>query len=581
MRARAALVAAATALVALVAGTLSPSAAETVASWTDAEFTNSSLGTIRCGDNGTFLGTASAAFLSGNAFRGDVDSSAANRLTVSAGSTTTVSPASATAAGTGYRQNVGISALNSDAALALPASVALPTGTPVPAGWVSAGGTGRAGAASGVLGATGAPDVSAAAAAGSSWLAVHLDEIVGRATGSLLSVLQPGITSTDLLVGGVTSSATLDACAALFGAAQADVLTRDYSVSQLSIVTGSPLVTSLTTSVGSARSSLVSTVAGLGSNASVLADINSQIGSSLNGLLGILSLGSVSTTLSATVNQQDLAALDTLLGGTASGGGGLVTVDFAKGTVRTDLGKLHTLSGRPANTPLQYSPAQTAAVTGALVEALTTWTAAVTTALAKAVSSVTITSKTDIELRAVLVTVPIAVATVSATVTAAPLGPLKAGTAVASVTSTVLPAAGLLTGVVSGLVSGLLTSLTSTTTGVGRIVGATVQPVLDATFSGLATSLPQTSATLQLGVDNLLKFLFAPDGVLELSLNAQNAPRSDGSPAPAELASLPAGRYDIAALRIGVRNRPGVLLSFTGRSALIARSAVGPAAPLR
>lgn len=566
-------------LSAIVGLVVHPGIAPTLASWTDVEHARGTVGTLNCATStAAFTSRSSGRFLSGNVFAGDVDSAASNRLTALAtGGTVAVTPAGGVTAGSGQRRDVQVSALAADSTLAVPAVVTLPAATPVPAAWVSAAGSGRAAASSGVLTTAGVPDSASVAAAPADWLTIHLDSVLSSATGSSLSALQPGITSSKLRVGGVSSSASIDTCPVLFSGSVAGRLARDYGLTRMSSVTGSPLVTSLATSAAAARTRLLDSVAGLSTNSAVIAAINRQVADSVSP--DPMTRGPVNTVLSATLGGGDLAALDALLTAKVVGGTGLVTVDFAAGTVTVDIAKLHQLTGRDPNTRLEYGSAQSTAVSAALAEALNGWTSAVSAAFAAAVAAVRITSTTTADFETVVLFTPTTVR-MTAQITSATLASLASGAVVATVTRKVIPET-LLSGLLSGVVNLLVVGLASSTSGVGRIVAGVIKPVLDAASAPLATTAPAGSAALTSAVDSILKLQFAADGVLALSVNAQNAPQSGTNAVPAELAALGAGRFDVAPVRLAIRSKSSVIASQAGRFLMLARSSVGPNIVLR
>jgi hypothetical protein len=127
-------------------------------------------------------------------------------------------------------------------------------------------------------------------------------------------------------------------------------------------------------------------------------------------------------------------------------------------------------------------------------------------------------------------------------------------------------------------VNGLLGVLTSGTSGAGRVIGSAVQSVLTASYSTFLPGTATTATTLGTATSSALTLVFGSDGVLALSVNAQNAPQSGNNPVPAALAALPAGRYDVGAMRAEIRARAGAVSAVVGRWIMLAGASVGPSA---
>ncbi|BDI21509.1 hypothetical protein L3i23_02850 [Herbiconiux sp. L3-i23] len=561
-------------VVAVLTGVVgAPGVQQSLAAWNDAEFVRASLRTLDCTSPSIFRSTANARLVSGTAFAAAPDDAAANSVTATAvGAGTTVDRSNAVAVGGGYRSVVDTAALAANATYSIPTTVALPTTTPTPAGWVSATGNGRQGATSGILTASGAVDSAGVASAPSRWTSVHLASIVAQATGAPLSTAAPGITALELRTGGFASAASIDACAARWTATTNSLL-RSYQVGAMRYELASPSVQSLVDTARTARTSLVNSVQGIANNTTLSSNISSGVTALLAGLLGLLGLGTASSTVSATLATSELAALDALLVGTASDSTGLVTIDFATGTVSIDAAKLQgALNGRDPNSPLVFTPAQSAAVATAISGAVATWSASVVAALQRAAGAVRVSSTTVIDLTATVLGAQLTVARIEAKVIDTPIASMAASQA--TVTTTVLPAAGLLTGVVSALVGGLVSGLVS---GVGTVVAQLVAALLAPTYNTVVPQAATIATTLGTQVGGAMTTVFGPSGIALLSLNAQNQPKTGTNPVPASLAALPAGRYDVGAVRVEIRPRTGAVSSAVGRWLMLGSSSVGPA----
>lgn len=387
----------------------------------------------------------------------------------------------------------------------------------------------------------------------------------------LLAQINPGaasqlsdVSDVSLNSGAVTGRATLDGCDAAWNGVSPRVaapegrsltsagnLEREYLTSHLTTDFTSPTVGQLVTGVDTTVTALETAVNGLSSNAGVLTNIKSGVTTLLNGLLSGntlgVRLGEVTiSSLSATIDTSQVRTLLTQGFGDANG---VVTLSPSAGTVSIDTAALLAaaypaafgagLNALPPNTDLLADAVVANALTQAITSALDDWIARVNTALTQAVDAINLTVKLSVtlELKVLLVYVPLV--RIDATST----GTLSSMT---TTTSTTALGLNLLTPLIDALIGTLVSGLVS---GLGGVVQSAVGTVVD----GLRTLPPATLALTSpiiTAVSGLYNALYL-SGVVQLLVNAQNDPFT-GGPEPPDWASITPGRYDVAALRIGV-----------------------------
>lgn len=376
-----------------------------------------------------------------------------------------------------------------------------------------------------------------------------------------LGTLLDQVTNLSLEVGAVGSRAgVLDACDQLFARGWEPV--REYLAAGLSLDLTSPLVSDLVTVVEGLLGTLETTVAGLAGNQSVVNGLLGGLSTLVGGLLGALGLGDVGIDLAATI---DLDAVRTLLVEPVADPGGVLLVRPADGTISVDLAALlaktypaeHSdgLNGLDPNSSLLGDPAILATLLTTLTDTLGAWTENLQTAIDQALDLLHLHLELTLEVKALL-----PVLSVTAEVDGT-LGDLLDGAVLARTKAVELLGIDL-----SWLLSPLLNALQS---GLGLLLGTVVDGVLGA-LSPVVDVLGTTLAAVTTLVSNLYTALFL-DGVVEVTVNAQNSPLS-GDPGPEEWDGLPTGRYDVAALRVGVLDALGAL----GVYVHLARSSVGP-----
>lgn len=392
-----------------------------------------------------------------------------------------------------------------------------------------------------------------------------LSQLLASLSPTLAATLAP-VGDVGLDVGAVAGRAEIDGCEAVWSAydttAAAQAVTREYLVADVDTVVDSPLVDALVGDVTAVVDGLEATVNGLADDDGVTDALTGALSTLVGGLLKDLRLGNVTASITAKV---DLTAVRKLLNDPFGDKAGVVLLDPARGTIRVDTAALLAqaypgeysagLNGLPPNTEPLKDPVVVTTLTTVLGEVLDDWLSDVQARLDEARRLVQVKVLASVNVR---VTV-LPVARIDIVVDAS-LESLLAGTATVSTTTVVLGVLdlGLLDPVVDGLVAGL-----------GLVIGGVVDTALGLTsvLTGPVIALVNQIVT---GVTLVYQALYL-DGVVSLTFNAQNA-LTAGNPAPADLAALEPGRYDVAALRIGVLDALGP----AGVRLYLARGSVGP-----
>lgn len=541
---------------------LAQTGAATEASWNDAEWVHAAtIGTSDCtSPAGQFASRGQGRVLSGAILGVDLDAAvdAAGVTASNDGSRAAVDPASANSAGTDAWANpLNVTALSA-AEVDLEDMLQLPLDNSFGAlgQYARASSTGASQGAAGFVTNTGA--IAAEPGNGYPELAtLRLSTLLG-ALDHDLGALLPGVADAGLEIGAVAGRAELEGCRAVWGENLSSALTREYLTTSLATVVESPTVTALKNELNLIVSELNGVVVGLAGNAGVLSQIGSGLGSLLTGVLGTLNLGSVQVnSLSASINLNEVTAL---AGVTISDSAGAVSVDLDSGTVRIDTAALlqraypgqygNGLNGLPPNTDPLAEPIVVAALQSALNEALQDWLDDVDDALTAAIDAIALDVRAKIVLRAeiCLWPVPCIVQNV-AEINVAAVGGLAAIEAGQGVTVS----GGVLGGLIPvSLLTPILGALTGTA--VGGVIGPAVRGVLP-TVGGLLGRLDDLVGPLVAAVSGVYSALYV-NGVVSVTINAQNDPLAGGAE-PGDWQALPEGRYDVAALRIGVLDALG------------------------
>lgn len=387
---------------------------------------------------------------------------------------------------------------------------------------------------------------------------LSLSQLVGSISPSVAGTLG-NVTDVSLRMGAVTGRATLDGCASAWANSAATGLLREYLVTSLRTDITSPTVGSLVTSVNGVVQTLKNTVTGLPTNATVLASLKSGTEGLVNGVLGAASglgvtLGNV-TIRSLTVNPVNTTALDTLLTQGFSDPGGVLTVNPSSGSVSVNTAALLAaaypgvygsgLNALPPNTNLLSDPTVISALSAALTAAINAWIAQVNAALTTAINSISLSVGIDITLQLQVCTIGCLNVPLVKIVTT------TAGTLTALTTTTSLEVlgVGLLTPVLNTLVGNVVSALVSGLSGVVQTaVNTQLNPLR--TLSAALSNLSTLTGALATAVSTAYSAIYGP-GIVAITLNAQNDPTA-GNPEPVDLGTLPNGRYDVAAVRVGV-----------------------------
>lgn len=491
--------------------------------------------TVDCAaPDGAYATRGNGRVLSGSALGIDLDTLAqvTGVETTNDGSRAQVSPGTATDSGEdGYSNPLNVVVLQAlELDLTEVLQLPLDNSTGVLGQYGQAQSTGLSSAGAGFVDGTGAISVKPGGGypqLGTLRLSSLLDSL-GYDLGTVLS----GVADVSLEIGAVAGRASLDGCDYMWGADIEDVLDREYLAAGLVTEIDSPTVGTLSQTVSGLVTTLNGAVAGLVGNGGVASEL-------LTGLLGVVDLGVVSTSQSEITGATiDLTAVSDLAIATRSDEAGAVAVNFGEGTIRIDTAALlaraypdeygNGLNGLDPNTNILDDPAVVEELSEALTEVLADWVDAVDDAVQAALDG--------LRIEAQLVVSVILLPTVNIAIDAS-LDELEAGDGINATGGLVL----------SGLVNGA--------TGL-------IGPVLAGIIRGTLPAVSATLSSLDLAVDPLVEVvadvysaLFL-DGIVAVTVNAQNDP-STGDAEPADWAGLPDGRYDVAALRIGVLDALG------------------------
>lgn len=491
--------------------------------------------TVDCAaPDGAYATRGNGRVLSGSALGIDLDTLAqvTGVETTNDGSRAQVSPGTATDSGEdGYSNPLNVVVLQAlELDLTEVLQLPLDNSTGVLGQYGQAQSTGLSSAGAGFVDGTGAISVKPGGGypqLGTLRLSSLLDSL-GYDLGTVLS----GVADVSLEIGAVAGRASLDGCDYMWGADIEDVLDREYLAAGLVTEIDSPTVGTLSQTVSGLVTTLNGAVAGLVGNGGVASEL-------LTGLLGVVDLGVVSTSQSEITGATiDLTAVSDLATATRSDEAGAVAVNFGEGTIRIDTAALlaraypdeygNGLNGLDPNTNILDDPAVVEELSEALTEVLADWVDAVDDAVQAALDG--------LRIEAQLVVSVILLSTVNIAIDAS-LDELEAGDGINATGGLVL----------SGLVNGA--------TGL-------IGPVLAGIIRGALPAVSATLSELDLAVDPLVEVvadvysaLFL-DGIVAVTVNAQNDP-STGDAEPADWAGLPDGRYDVAALRIGVLDALG------------------------
>ncbi|MBL3680351.1 hypothetical protein D3230_13790 [Leucobacter chromiireducens subsp. solipictus] len=565
----------------------------TNASWTDPEWDRGTIGTTDCGPAATGIASrGEGRVLSGAILGADLDTLLAARgvSVTNTGSRDRHTPSSAQpvpGSPQGWADPLNVALLNDALALELTSALQLPlgAGTGAAGQFGQAENRGRAAAASGYLTSGGGINLDGAPAGYPNLATLRLSQVLGSLNHPL-GTLIPGITDVSLTAGAVAGRADLDACDAAWTGLRSGAsgnLSRNYLTSHLSLDLTSPTVGALVTGVTNTVTTLETTVNGIAGNAGVTNAIASGVTGLLNGLIGgnssSLSLGNITVgPVTATVNT---APLRTFIAAPFGDPGGILTVRPGNGTISVNTTALlaaaypgsygNGLNGLAPNTNPLADPAVLTTLTNVLTQTLSAWVASVNTMLTQTINGIAVNAAVVIDLRAKLLITPwIHIGTIQASTSGTLAQLLTPGNTSTTASLTLLKDLGLVADLVNGLLKPVLNSLvTGLIGGLGGVVGNAIEAVLG-TLRVLPVAVSALATPIITAVTTLYSRLFL-SGIVALTVNAQNDPFT-GGPEPPDWAALPTGRYDVAALRIGVLDALGGL----GVRLYLGRASVGP-----
>lgn len=603
----------------------------TTASWNDTEWVHGPLTSLNCADpNRSLLSRAHGRVLSGQVLSVDLDSIAevqgvevtnnGERARASAGDPVTGIPDA-------WADPLTVEALGAvqvplDHLLELPAD----NSTGLVGQFAQAQRTGEALGASGYITNSGGIDLQPDPAGYPDLATLKLSNLLSSPLlGDLgLGPVLSSVTDLELAFGAVGGQARLDGCAALWSLASAIVddivpgLERDYLASSIDLRFNSDTVGDLVTAIGgtpdevcdqapiSVLKGLECTVNGLASNDGVIDNLTDGIRALLVPVLdeGLGLAEDIDLDLNATI---DVSPVRALLDDTLSDG--VVSVNLADGTISIDTAALLTahdaqrydsgLNGLDPNSNPLADPDILTTLSDRVTSLLDAWVAQVEDKLDEVLDAVLV--YVNVNVVATLTVTPVLlppevvdVAHIGATVDCQPPGTEPKGcslgtlldpeqnTSVTTASFSILPGLTelpVLGPIIEGLLAGveiILESLVSTLiSGLGGIVGAGVEDVLG-TLRVLSPGVKAlTTPIVNVVTTTYGSLLGGLDPVVAITINAQNDPAL-GDPEPQDWEGLPDGRYDVAAIRVGV-------LDALGNAAValyLGRGSVGPACSL-
>lgn len=540
------------------------------AAWNDAEWTGGAVGTSDCtSPEAAFANRGEGRALSGSLLGIDLDAlveASGVEVTNDGGRSLEHSGAAAPLGDDAYANPLNVVALSAvdanlgQGVLQLP----LDTSTGALGQYGQAKGDGLGVGASGYVTDTGA----IATAPGNTYpdlATLSLSQLLAAVNPSV-SALIGELTDVSLTTGAVAGRADLHGCGAAWsGAAQPDELTRDYLASHVFTEIRSDTVDALADEITSVTGTLQTTANGLIGDSGVLSGVIGPVVGTVTSALGLvtsvlgLRVKPNATTATVSALTLDLSPVQDLLTEPFGDAGGVVSVTLSSGLVRVNTAALldtaypgeysDGLNGLAPNTEPLRDPHVLDTLALRLGDVLEDLIDEVDAALVEALDAAQVTAIISIPLQRCSVLCLtnnwVDAGALGVTVTGS-LAELLQDEGTVTVDTSVLNSLGL-GALLSPLVNALVSGLTGT---VGGLVGAAIDTVL----RPLAALPPTTMSTLGTPIVALVSTVYRElylSGVVSLTVNAQNDPLA-GSPEPADWAGLPEGRYDVAALRIGV-----------------------------
>lgn len=555
----------------------------TNASWNDAEWVSApQLSTLDCSNPvGQFASRGEGRVLSGSLLGLDSASIAevTSMLVTNNGVSAAPHPADASPVISpplpdAYADPLDIDLLDDTIALGLTSVLQLPLSTPT--GLIGQFGRARnsgvSAGASGYLTDQGGVNTSGSQAGYPRLATLKLSTLLNSLGYDLGTAVSDATADVTLGIGAVAGRSTLnDPCQALWAGAPQNALQRQYLAAGLDTIITSNLVKTVGTTATSTVTTLNNTANGLIGQQGLLDGLIGPVVGAVGNVLNTLSfltntrVKPGATTATVTSVNLNLAPVTALISAPITDSNGILAISLTDGTVTINtaalLGQTYsgadgtTLNGLPPNFNPLADAAMLTTLNTALVNALTGpqgWVTRVNAALTQALDTATITAR---------IVLPVQKCTNDGLSLCLLGGGIwtDSGQIAVILDGTVL---GLLNGTVQittdlsglnlGLVGNLLTQLTSalltalSSLGLGQILGNAVNNVLRP-LAQLPTGLVNPVLTL---VSSIYTALYL-NGVVAVTVNAQNDPNS-GSPEPHDWQTILSGRYDVAALRIGV-----------------------------
>jgi hypothetical protein len=553
------------------------------ASWTDNEHAVGSVGAVNCAaSNGAFMTRGDGRMVSGGLLGVDLDTVAAasGMLATNDGTRPLPNPPGANHATDvtgGADPNAYVNSLNATALGAVDVNLGaggivdlasilqlpLDNSLGVLNQYGRAASDGTAAAGSGLVTDSGSVATADAGGGYPDLGSVNLKTLVGAVNPAVAAGLST-IADAKLTVGAVSGRESMDGCDAAFNGVTS-ALTREYLVAGLGVNVNSSTVGALVTGLGGVVDGVGTAASGIASNPTVKSGIVTALNGVLNTALGgsaLLQLGSANVQLSQV--SIDLSPVRSLLTTPFGDSGGLVSIDPSSGTVTIDLAALlaqtypaqysNGLNGLAPNTHLLVNANVVDALAAALGSALDDWISDVQAALSTAVNLMTVTADVTVNLTA-HICVAVCLNTPLGNVTAHVGGSLQSllnGTAPVTTKLNLLSLIDL-----SNFpgVGALVTAVTNALVGnLAGIVGNGVNGVMGP-LSTIGTSVSSLTEPIVTAISGLFSALFV-NQVVTLDVNAQNDPLA-GNPEPVDWSGLPAGQYDVAALRVGILDAAG------------------------
>lgn len=563
------------------------------ASWNDSEWGHSVIGTSNCdAPNGAFASRGEGRVLSGSLLGLDLDNLAEAKgvEATNNGTRSKRDPVSAMELGNdAYSNPLDIELLNA-VGLNLTSVLDLPLDTETGAigQYAQATGAGEAVGASGTVTNDGGISLEQFNGDVPDLATLKLSTLL-NATGIGLDDLLQDVTDLELVVGAVGGRAWLDGCRDIWGLP--DSLYRDYLTSHLDLNLTSPTVAALGTTVSDTVSTLEDSADALVGNGnaldSVLGEVLQLVTGALGlvtGLVGIRLVGDDATASLVSIDL-DLQPVRDLLDDPISDDEEVVSITLSEGLIQVDLVALVSAAyeGEP-NTPYPNGLNGLAENTEPLKDDL------VLTELTNRLSGVLhgIVSTVDTMLLEALngahieAEISIPIEKCSGLVVVVCLGSWQnAGDLLIKVSGTLTELLNNASGVVTidtsallgGLLGGLVTTLVDTVLGVltpvlGALVGNVVLGAVGDLAKLPADIIVTTVNPILTLVSDVYENLFLDD-VIAVTINAQSDPVA-GNPEPFDWSVLEEGRFDVAAIRVGVLDALGdsAVMLYLGRGSV-------------